>query len=66
MDCACYSYLYVFDIRGYDPKLQISKEKDVDVEVPIVLDEIKQSIKNKIIEVYHEDTQAHAEGEEVK
>jgi hypothetical protein len=36
------------------------------VEPPILLDEIKNSIRNKIIEVYHEEAKVPAEGEEVK
>ena len=36
------------------------------MEPPIVLDEIKQSIKKEIIEVFHEEAKAPIEGEEVK
>lgn len=69
MDCACYSYLYVFDIKEYDPLLQIAAEKGAEVEPPIVLDEVKQNIRKELIEAFHEeekDSEEAKDGEEIK
>ena len=66
MDCACYSYLYVFDIKDYDPLLQFAKEKSFDVEPPIVLDEVKDTIRKELIEAFPEELKDQPEGEEAK
>ena len=47
MDCACYSYLYMFKYNGYDPNSQISEQAAV-LEPPIILDEIKSNIKSEL------------------
>ena len=41
LDCACYSYNKLVNIRGYDAKSQIIKGALPKVEMPIILDEIK-------------------------
>jgi hypothetical protein len=41
MDCACYSYNKLITINGYDQKSQIVADAAPEVDLPIVLDEIK-------------------------
>ena len=66
-DCACYSYNKVVEIRGYDPTSQLVKDATPEVEIPIVLDEIKQSIKNELQAQNEEEVKEEAkEGEETK
>lgn len=59
MDCDCYSFLRTFEIKDYDPSDQIedleSSSGSGTVPPPIVLDEIKNSIKKALVEAYPEE-----------
>ena len=50
MDCACYSFLYMFKLQGFDPNSQIS-DIAVVTEPPILLDEVKSTIKSELIKL---------------
>lgn len=38
MDCACYSFLYYFKLRAYDPMAQVAEDRSREVPLPIILD----------------------------
>ena len=65
MDCACYSYLYYYPIHGYDPDAQLVELEQGDVPMPVLLDEVKQSIRTQLDEANVEEVKAE-EGEEVQ
>ena len=49
MDCACYSYNKVISISKYDPESQIVEDAAPEVDIPVVLDDIKQKIKKELL-----------------
>jgi hypothetical protein len=65
MDCACYSYLYYYPIHGYDPEAQVVDLDQGEITMPVLLDEVKQSIRTQLDEANLEEVKA-AEGEEVQ
>ena len=60
-DCACYSYNYNFSVNGYDPEDQAVAAKATELPIPIVLDEVKQSIKEQLAKNNQEESKGEAE-----
>ena len=63
MDCACYSYLQRVEKHQYDPEDQSTKADSKNIEMPILCDDMKQTIKTQLEEANLEEVKA-AEGEE--
>ena len=59
MDCACYSYLYMYPVHKYDPESQVVELDTGSVEMPVLFDDIKKSLREELNEANSEEVKVN-------